>query len=272
MNVDADNHTRQDQARLSGRVAVVTGGNRGIGLVITRALAAAGARVAISSRDAASLGRAAAELEAAGVECLAVPCDVADPASADAMAAAVLEHFGHVDVVVANAGIAGPTAPMHEITYEQWRECLAIDLDGVYLTFRGFVPAMIERRQGSLIAISSITGKRPLYGRTPYSAAKMGVIGLVRTLALELGPHGIRVNSVVPGAVDGPRIKEVARNLARARGISEEEALRPFIDTSPLQRLVRPEEVAAACVFLASDAASGITGEDLNVSTGIVMY
>jgi NAD(P)-dependent dehydrogenase (short-subunit alcohol dehydrogenase family) len=254
MNVDADNHTR-----LSGRVAVVTGGNRGIGLVITRALAAAGARVAISSRDAASLGRAG-------------PCDVADPASADAMAAAVLEHFGHVDVVVANAGIAGPTAPMHEITYEQWRECLAIDLDGVYLTFRGFVPAMIERRQGSLIAISSITGKRPLYGRTPYSAAKMGVIGLVRTLALELGPHGIRVNSVVPGAVDGPRIKEVARNLARARGISEEEALRPFIDTSPLQRLVRPQEVAAACLFLASDAASGITGEDLNVSTGIVMY
>jgi NAD(P)-dependent dehydrogenase (short-subunit alcohol dehydrogenase family) len=258
--------------RLDGRVAVVTGGNRGIGFVIARAMAGAGASVAISSRDAASLDRAAAELEAAGAECLAVPCDVADPASADAMAATVLERFGRVDVVVANAGIAGPTAPMHEISYEQWRECLAIDLDGVYLTFRGLVPGMIERRQGSLIAISSITGKRPLGGRTPYSAAKMGVIGLVRTLALELGPHGIRVNSVCPGAVDGARIKDVVRNQARAQGLSEEDALGQFIGAAPLRRLVRPEEVAGACLFLASDAAAGITGEDLNVSAGVVMY
>jgi NAD(P)-dependent dehydrogenase (short-subunit alcohol dehydrogenase family) len=257
---------------LDGRVAVVTGGNRGIGFAIARTLAGAGARVAISSRDAASLDRAAAELESAGAECLAVPCDVADPASADAMGAAVLERFGQVDVVVANAGIAGPTAPMHEISYEQWRECLAIDLDGVYLTFRGFVPGMIERRQGSLIAISSITGKRPLGGRTPYSAAKMGVIGLVRTLALELGPHGIRVNSVCPGAVDGARIKDVVRNQARAQGLSEEEALQQFIGAAPLKRLVRPEEVAGACLFLASDAGAGITGEDLNVSAGVVMY
>jgi NAD(P)-dependent dehydrogenase (short-subunit alcohol dehydrogenase family) len=267
MNIDALDHLS-----LEGRVAVVTGGNRGIGFLIAQALAGAGARLAISSRDAASLGRAAAELEAAGTECLAVPCDVADPASADAMATAVLERFGRVDVVVANAGIAGPTAPMHQISYEQWRECLGIDLDGVYLTFRGFLPAMIERRQGSLIAISSVTAKRPLSGRTPYSAAKMGVIGLVRTLALELGPHGVRVNSVCPGAVDGPRIRNVAGAMAQAQGITPEEALRQFTDPAALKRLVRPEEVAAACVFLASDAAAGITGEDLNVSAGLVMY
>jgi NAD(P)-dependent dehydrogenase (short-subunit alcohol dehydrogenase family) len=257
---------------LEGRVAVITGGNRGIGVVIARAMAAAGARVAISARDSASLGQAAAELEAAGADCLAVPCDVADPASTDAMTAAVLERFGQADVVVANAGIAGPTLPMHQISYEQWRECVGIDLDGVYLTFRGFLPGMIERGQGSLIAISSITGKRALHGRTPYAAAKMGVIGLVRTLATELGPHGVRVNSVCPGAVDGPRIEVVVRNQAQALGISEEEALRQFRDSSPLRRLVRPEEVAAACVFLASDAASAITGEDVNVSAGVVMY
>src|SRR5207237_136514 len=197
------------------------------------------------------------------------PCDVADPASAEAMTAAVLERFGRADVVVANAGVAGPTAAMHEISYEQWRECLGIDLDGVFLTFRGFLPGMIERRQGSLIAISSMTGKRALQGRTPYAAAKMGVLGLVRTLALELGPHGVRVNSVCPGAVDGPRIELVVRNQARAQGISEEEALRQFVDPSPLKRLVLPEEVASACVFLASDAAAAVTGEDLNVSAGV---
>jgi NAD(P)-dependent dehydrogenase (short-subunit alcohol dehydrogenase family) len=188
------------------------------------------------------------------------------------MTASVLERFGRADVVVANAGIAGPTAPMHEIGYEQWRECLAIDLDGVYLTFRGFLPGMIDRRQGSLIAISSMTGKRALHGRTPYAAAKMGVVGLVRTLAVELGPHGVRVNSICPGAVDGPRIETVVRNQARAQGITEEQALRQFVDSSPLKRLVQPEEVASACVFLASGAAAAITGEDLNVSAGVVMY
>src|SRR5438093_718802 len=129
---------------LEGKVAVVTGGNRGIGLAIARTLGAAGAMVAICSRDAATLAEAAAELESAGTQCLPVPCDVADPDSADDMAAAVLERFGTVDVVVANAGIAGPTAPMHEISYEDWRECLGIDLDGVYLAFRRFIPTMIE--------------------------------------------------------------------------------------------------------------------------------
>ena len=125
------------------------------------------------------------------------------------MAKGVLERFGAVHTVVANAGIGGPTTPMHEIDLAAWRECLSIDLDGVFLTFRAFIPSLIAAGAGSLIAISSMTGKRPLYGRTPYAASKMGVIGLVRTLALELGPHGIRVNAVCPGAVGGPRLDAV---------------------------------------------------------------
>lgn len=257
---------------LAGQVAVVTGGNRGIGREIALALARAGADLALGARTAESLEQTAGELRAAGRECLAVPCDVADPGSVDAFGDAVLERFGRVDVVVANAGIGGPTKPLHEIEPEEWRECIAIDLDGVFLTFRRFVPAMIERGSGSLIAISSITGKRPLAGRTPYAAAKLGVIGLVRTLALELGPHGIRVNSVCPGAVDGPRIEGVIRAQAEAQGISKEEAARQFTDPAPLKRLVRPEEIADACVYLASDAASAVTGEDLNVTAGMVMY
>ncbi len=259
-------------AALSGKVAVITGGNQGIGRAIAEAMANAGAALAICARTLESVERAAGQIRDLGVECLALQCDVSDPASTDGMANAVLDHYGQVDVVVANAGIAGAIRPMHEITYEEWRECLGTDLDGVYLTFRRFIPSMISGGGGSLIALSSMTGKRPLPERTPYGAAKMGVIGLVRSLALELGPLGIRVNSVCPGAVAGPRLDRIVKQQAQARGITEAESMRLFSDPSALKRPTRADEVAAACVFLGSDASSGITGEDMNVSAGLVMY
>jgi NAD(P)-dependent dehydrogenase (short-subunit alcohol dehydrogenase family) len=252
-------------------VAVVTGGNRGIGRAIAVALAADGFAVAVTARDADTLADTVAAIEADGGTALAVPCDVRDEESVTTMARDVAD-LGRVHTVVANAGIAGPTAPLHEIQLAEWRNCLATDLDGVFLTFRALVPAMIESGAGSLIAISSMTGKRPLHGRTPYAAAKMGVIGLVRTLAVELGPHGIRVNAVCPGAVAGPRIDDVIRRQAATRGITEDEALLAFTGASPLARLVKANEVATACAYLASDAAASITGEDLNVSAGVVMY
>jgi NAD(P)-dependent dehydrogenase (short-subunit alcohol dehydrogenase family) len=256
---------------VTDRVAVVTGGNRGIGRAIAVALAADGFAVAVTARDADALAGTVAAIEADGGTALALPCDVRDEESVATMARHVVG-LGRVHTVVANAGIAGPTAPLHEIQLAEWRDCLATDLDGVFLTFRAFVPAMIESGAGSLVAISSMTGKRPLHGRTPYAAAKMGVIGLVRTLAVELGPHGIRVNAVCPGAVAGPRIDDVIRRQAATRGITEDEALLAFTGASPLARLVKANEVAAACAYLASDAAASITGEDLNVSAGVVMY
>jgi NAD(P)-dependent dehydrogenase (short-subunit alcohol dehydrogenase family) len=256
---------------VTDKVAVVTGGNRGIGRAIAVALAADGFAVAVTARDPDTLADTVAAIEADGGTALAVPCDVRDEESVTTMARDVAE-LGRVHTVVANAGIAGPTAPLHEIQLAEWRNCLATDLDGVFLTFRAFVPAMIESGAGSLVAISSMTGKRPLHGRTPYAAAKMGVIGLVRTLAVELGPHGIRVNAVCPGAVAGPRIDDVIRRQAATRGITEDEALLAFTGASPLARLVKANEVATACAYLASDAAASITGEDLNVSAGVVMY
>jgi NAD(P)-dependent dehydrogenase (short-subunit alcohol dehydrogenase family) len=257
---------------LTGRVAVVTGGNQGIGLAIARAMAAEGAAIAICARTQASLERAAEDIRGAGVACLAVACDVADPASTDAMAATVVAELGTPDVVVANAGIAGAIRPMHELSYDDWRECVGIDLDGVYLTFRRFIPLMIARGSGRLIALSSMTGKRPMAERTPYAAAKMGVIGLVRSLALELGPHGITVNSICPGAVGGARLDRVATQQAEALGITPAESMRRFSDPAALKRPTTAEEVAAACVFLASEGGSGVTGEDMNVSAGLVMY
>ena len=252
-------------------MAAVTGANRGIGRAIAVGLAATGFTVAASARDPASLADTVAEAGKAGGTAVPLACDVRDEASVAAMAAQA-QALGPVHAVVANAGVAGPTRPLHEITLGDWRDTLATDLDGVFLTFRAFIPAMIERRDGSLIAISSMTGKRPLHGRTPYAAAKMGVIGLVRTLATELGPYRIRVNAVCPGPVAGPRIDEVIRKQAAARGITEEQARAAFTGASPLGRLVEAGEVAAACAFLASDDSAAVTGEDLNVAAGVVMY
>ena len=257
---------------LDDRVVVVTGANRGLGRAIALSMAAEGARVVATARETAHLTETIADIGRQGGEVLPLACDVADEASVEAMSTEAQRWAGRVDAVVANAGIAGPTELLHEMELAQWRECLATDLDGVFLTFRRFIPAMIERRSGSLIAISSVTGKRPLTGRTPYAAAKMGVIGLVRTLAAELGPHGVRANTVCPGAIEGPRIVEVIRNQARAHGIDEHTARRHFTEASPLGRFVEASEVADACVFLASERSSSITGEDLNVNAGLVMY
>jgi len=253
------------------RVAVVTGANRGIGRAVTVALAAAGFTVAAAARDPATLADTVAEAAKAGGTAVPLGGDVCDEASVADLAVQA-ERLGPVHTVVANAGIAGPTAPLHEITLADWRETVATDLDGVFLTFRAFIPGLIQRRDGSLIAISSMTGKRPMPGRTPYAAAKMGVIGLVRTLAAELGPHHVRVNAVCPGAVAGPRIEAVFARQAEARGITAEAARAELTALTPLRRLVQAEEVAEACVFLASEGAAAITGEDLNVTAGVVMY
>jgi NAD(P)-dependent dehydrogenase (short-subunit alcohol dehydrogenase family) len=257
---------------VSGARVLVTGGNQGLGRAIALAFAQAGADLALTARTPAALAEVEAEVRALGVRCVAIPSDVSDEGSVAAMARRVEGEFGPIDVVVANAGIAGPTKPLHEITWQEWRECLGTDLDGVFLTFRAFLPGLIARRRGCLIAISSVTGKRPLENRTPYAAAKLGVIGLVRTLAVETGPHGIRVNAVVPGGVTGPRIDRVVAAQVESRGVSAETVKRELTEAAALKRMVDPDEVAAACVFLASDAASGITGEDLNVSAGLVMY
>ena len=131
---------------------------------------------------------------------------------------------------------------------------------------------MIEQRSGCIIIIGSMTGKRPLLNRTPYAASKMALLGLARTLAWETGPYGIRVNVISPGPVEGPRIEWVLRKQAEAQGISENEARQQFTSSSPLSRLIPADDIANAAVFLASDMAASITGEDLNVSAGTVMY
>jgi NAD(P)-dependent dehydrogenase (short-subunit alcohol dehydrogenase family) len=223
---------------------VVTGASRGLGRAIAGSFAADGARVARVAREVAQL------------EGEAFAADVGDP---EAMVA-VAERFGVPDALVLAAGIPGPTAPLWEIAPADWDATIRTNLTGVYNACRAFLPGMVERGSGSVVIIGSVTGKRALAGRTPYAAAKTALIGLVRTLAWDAGPYGVRVNLVSPGPVAGQRLDEV---LA-AQGPGAREA---FLAASPLARFATPGDVVAAVRFLCSDVA--ITGEDVTVSAGL---
>ncbi len=257
---------------LAGQVAVITGAGRGIGRAIALAFAKEGADLVLASRAEQALHETRRSIEELGREGLVVPTDISRPASVQNLAEQTLEHFGRVDVLVNNSGVTGPSSPLWEIDPEDWEQTFAVNVTGTYLCCRTFLPSMIERRSGSVIIIGSMTGKRLLRGRTPYSASKMALVGLARTLALETGPYGVRVNVISPGAVEGERIEWVIRKQAEGRGISRDEARQEFARESPPERLVPPDDVAAAAVFLASSRAGSITGEDMNVSAGLVTY
>ncbi|WP_052889281.1 SDR family NAD(P)-dependent oxidoreductase [Thermogemmatispora carboxidivorans] len=257
---------------LQEKVAVITGGGRGIGRAIALAYAQAGARLALAARSVTALEETRRMVSDLGGEAVVIPTDVSEATAVAGLAQAVQEHFGRVDILVNNSGAAGPTAPLWEITPDAWEETFAVNVRGTFLCCRALLPLMIAQASGCILCIGSMTGKRPLFGRTPYAASKLALVGLARTLAWEVGPYGIRVNVISPGPVEGERIEQVIRKQAEVKGISLEEARATFLRDAPLGRLVTAEEVAAAAVFLASEQAASITGEDLNVSAGIVMY
>jgi NAD(P)-dependent dehydrogenase (short-subunit alcohol dehydrogenase family) len=257
---------------LQDRVAVVTGAGRGIGRVIAETLAREGAHVVLAARSVDLLEEAREIVESHGRTGLVVPTDLINRGHVAALARAALDHFGAVDVLVNNSGVGGPSAPLWEVDPDEWEATLAVNVTGTFLACRAFLPAMIERGAGNVVVVGSFSGKRPLLNRTAYTTSKMALVGMVRTLAVEAGAHGVRVNLVSPGAVQGERIEWVIGRLQQAQGISYEQARATLVSDSPSKRLVQPEEVAQAVVFLASDRSSPVTGEDLNVSAGAVMY
>jgi NAD(P)-dependent dehydrogenase (short-subunit alcohol dehydrogenase family) len=252
-------------------VGVVTGAGRGIGREIALALARAGADVVLAGRDPETLATTERDV-GAGAAALCVPTDVTSEEDVGSLAVAALERFGAVDALVANSGIAGPTGPLWELDRAAWDETFAVNVTGVFLCARAFLPAMLERKRGSIVVIGSMTGKRPLWGRTPYAASKLALVGLVRTLALETAPSGVRVNLVSPGPVAGDRMDWVFRAQAEGRGISVDQARAEMVAQIPIGRLVEPGEVATAVVSLTLGDLSAVTGIDLNVSGGMVMY
>jgi NAD(P)-dependent dehydrogenase (short-subunit alcohol dehydrogenase family) len=253
-------------------VTVVTGAGRGIGRAIALAFAAAGGDVVLAGRDPSSLEATAEVAAGAGARTICVRTDVTSEDDVAALASAAHERFGAVDTVVANSGVGGPSGPLWELDRAGWDEAFAVNVTGVFLTARAFVPSMLERSSGSVVVIGSMTGKRPLWGRTPYAASKLALVGLVRTLALETADRGVRVNLVSPGPVEGERMDWVFRAQAEGRGITSDEARAEMVAQLPIGRLVDADEVAEAVLALTSGKLSAVTGVDLNVSGGMVMY
>jgi len=257
---------------LEGKVTIVTGGGKGIGRAISLAFAKEGADVVVAATTESALKEVASEIEAMGKRSLVVVTDLADPKQSLIMVDRTLDKFGRVDVLVNNSGIAGPTVGVADMDLNAWQEVQAVNLTGAMLCAKHVLKkSMIPHQSGTIINISSGSGRRGLLMRSPYSASKFGMIGLTQCLALEVGRYGIRVNCIAPGLVEGERIERVFRERSRVSGVAYEEVVENATGRIALGRMVRPEEVAALAVFLASDQASGVTGQTINCCGGLSM-
>jgi NAD(P)-dependent dehydrogenase (short-subunit alcohol dehydrogenase family) len=236
---------------------LVTAAASGIGLEIARAFSAAGAKVFITDINTQTLG--AAKKEIPGL--MTKVCDNSKRAEIEAMVPAAVEELGGLDVLVNNAGISGPTAPVEEVDPDKWEAVMAIDLTGTFNVTRLAIPHLKKSAAGSIIIMSSLGGRFGYPNRSPYNVAKAGLIGFAKTLAIELGNHNIRANAIAPGAVGGQRIENVLAGRAKAEGKSVDEERASMLGIQSLKRFVDPKDIAALCVFLASDAGKSISGQ-----------
>jgi NAD(P)-dependent dehydrogenase (short-subunit alcohol dehydrogenase family) len=251
---------------MKGKRVLITAGAGGIGRVMAETFVNAGAKVHICDVVQPAIDEAVRTLKVT-----ATHCDVSDLKQVDALFADVKKHLGGLDVLVNNAGIAGPTGKVEDIAVEDWERCIAVDLNGMFFCTRLGVPMLKAAGGGSIINLSSAAGRLGFPFRTPYAAAKWGVVGFTRSLSMEVGTDNIRVNAIQPGVVEGERINRVIDAKAKAVGISFEEQKKISLERVSMHTMVSPQDIANMTLFLASDAGKHVTGQAISVCAGVEM-
>lgn len=252
---------------LAGQRALITGASRGIGLAAAKALARQGASVLLSARKLPDLEAAVTAIEGDGGEAHAIPCDVTDSTAVKTLGKTVLSDHGPIDILVSNAGFA-ESAPFTRTDRSLWDRTIALNLTAAYEITQAFLPCMLEARSGRIIYIASVAGKVGAPYVTAYCAAKHGLIGLTKALALEVARKGVTVNAVCPSYVDTDMTDRSIQNIMQKTGMTEPDARDAIVDQNPQHRLISPQEVADAVVYLASPGARGINGQALNLCGG----
>jgi NAD(P)-dependent dehydrogenase (short-subunit alcohol dehydrogenase family) len=258
---------------LRGRVALITGPAKGMGAAVSRAFAAEGCLLALAGRDTAAIEPVAVEIRTSGGEALVAACDVTDAAQCQAVVKAAIGAYGRLDILVNVAGGSGPIGKSGaETTPDEFRDIVDLNMTGCFNTIRAALPEMMAQRYGKIVNVGGTFGMRGRAGRLGYSASKWGLRGITKSFALEAGPYNINVNYVAPGMVDGPRFRDkVCAEMAKRLGITVEEAAQRHAADYALKRVSTDEDVANACLFLASDVSRQITGVDLPVDGGWAM-
>lgn len=258
---------------LDGQIAIVTGGGQGIGQQIALRLAQDRAHVVIADINKAG-GQETVQLIADkfGREAVFIHFDITAEPQVSEMVQAAMAIDKHIDILVNNAGIAGPVEYIEDVTLKAWENTLAVNLGGVFLCCKHVIPIMKKQNKGNIVNLASITGKNPLPQRIPYATTKMGVIGLTRTLAAEVGKWNIRVNAVCPGSVTGDRQKIVFEGIMKYTGKTWDEVVAERTASAPLRTLIDPKYVASVVSFLCSEDSAMMTGQDINISAGRIMF
>ncbi|TYC50331.1 SDR family oxidoreductase [Rhodobacterales bacterium] len=252
----------KDRQPLQPRTALITGAASGIGKAVALHLHDLGWKVHVCDADPAAVESFASEVP--GIE--ASVCNVADADKARAAAFGVLEATGgKLDLLVNNAGVAGMTGPVEEMDVDDWRRTMDVNVNGTFYFLKAIVPAMKQHGHGVILNIASTAALFGYPYRTPYAASKWALVGMTKTLAMELGPFGIRVNAICPGSVEGPRIDGVIRRDAQERGLPPETVRRVYEGQASMRQFVKAQDIAEMCGFLASDAARLVSGQIIAV-------